>query len=233
MMEKIIRIAYADDHVLVRKGIISFLNGLGGMSVDIEADNGKELLDKIEKANDLPDVCLLDINMPDMNGFETIVKLKERWPQMKVLVFTVFELDVYIIRMVAYGANGYLLKSSGPDEIKKAISVVYRDGMYFSDAISRQNYHEMQTTQKFPVLTVKEEQLLKYSCTDLSYAQIAEQVGVSFKSIEGVKERLFQKLNITNRVSLAMYAVQTGAVTIEMNTSDQQKKTIKKLKKNN
>src|ERR1035438_3916432 len=96
--ESIIHVAYAEDYKIVRMGITAFLNTLGGIQVDIEADDGKDLIRQIQKAKEIPDVCLLDINMPGMNGFETIVELKKKWPDIKVLVLTIYELEIYIIR---------------------------------------------------------------------------------------------------------------------------------------
>src|SRR5690606_33677819 len=126
-----IHIAYADDHTAVRKGIISFLSGLGGIVVDIEANNGKELIKQLEKVKRLPDVCLLDINMPQMDGFETLVEIKKRWQSMKVLILTVHDAELYVIRMIRNGANGYLLKSCDPEEIKKALFTIDTKGVYF------------------------------------------------------------------------------------------------------
>lgn len=211
-----VHIAYADDHKVVRKGLVFFLNSMWGIQVDIEADNGKDLITQLQNAGRLPDICLLDINMPEMNGFETIIKIKENWPQMKVLVLTVFDNEAYIIRMISYGANGYLLKSCDPEEIKAAILSIHNDGMYYSGNFTRQFVGDIKSKKvKPPKFTEGEALVLKYSCTDLSYSEIAGKLGTTTRSVEGYRDSLFKKLNVHNRVGLAMFAVQFGFAPIE------------------
>jgi len=212
-------IAYADDHKIVRKGIISFMNELGGINVVAEANNGRELIDNIIKSDIVPDVCILDISMPVMNGFDTIVELKKRWPNIKVLVLTIFQTDIYIIRMIMYGANGYLLKNCDPEEIKKALTTICNNGVYFSDSTARHFFNAVQNEEiKLPSLTAREMQVLHMCCSDLSYAQIAEKIGTTTRSVEGYRDSLFKKLKTGSRVSLAMFAVQFGLVPMEINT---------------
>jgi two-component system, NarL family, invasion response regulator UvrY len=218
--ELVIRVAYADDHKVVRKGIISFINKLGGILVDIEADNGRDLIKQIGEAVEIPDICMLDINMPEMNGFDTIVELRKKWPDIKVLVLTAFDIEIYIIRMIMYGANGYLLKSCDPDEIKNAIFSIYNNGMYYSDVITRHFFNAVRDKEiKLPNLTGREIQVLNLCCGDLSYGQIAEKIGTTTRSVEGYRDSLFKKLNTNSRVSLAMFAVQFGLVPVEIYTS--------------
>jgi len=231
MIDEPIRVAFADDHIAVRKGIIAFINNLGGIQFDIEADNGKELLKQIEKAGECPDVCLLDINMPEMNGFDTLIELKKKWPDIKVIILTVFELENYIIRMVRNGANGYLLKSCDPREIKKAILSVYHDGMYYSNKMNPNFFQAILGGDiKLANLTAKEIQVLKYSCSDLHFTQIAKKIGTTPRSVDGIRDSLHKKLNVNSRIGLAMFAVQVGLVTIEMNTSEDKKYLHKKQK---
>ena len=229
--ELVIRVAYADDHKVVRKGIISFINKLGGILVDIEADNGRDLIKQIEQAREIPDICMLDINMPEMNGFDTIVELKKKWPDIKVLVLTVFDVEIYIIRMIMYGANGYLLKSCDPDEIKNAIFSIHNSGMYYSDIVTRQFFNSVINKEiKIPNLTGREIQVLNNCCSDLSYAQIAEKIGTTTRSVEGYRDSLFKKLNTNSRVSLSMFAVQFGLVPVEIYTSEDKQFLQKKPK---
>jgi len=218
--ETVIQVAYADDHKVVRKGIISFINELGGIEVVIEADNGKELIEKIEKSGIIPDVCIVDINMPGMNGFDTTIALKQKWRKIKVLVLTAFEVELYLVRMISYGANGYLLKSCDPDEIKKAIVAIHNDGMYYADYRTRNLVNDVKSERvMLPRLTEGEMQLLNHCCSDLSYGQIAEKIGVTQKSLEGHRDNLCRKLGINSRIGLAMFAMQFGLVTKEINTS--------------
>ena len=212
MINPLIKVAYADDHVLVRKGIIGLINS-EEINVTIEADNGKELIQKLEKAKEIPDVCLLDINMKVMNGFDTIIVLKRKWPEMKVLALTVFDKEIYIIRMIRYGASGYLLKNCDPEDIKRAVTVVYNNGTYYSEIMTRQFFNAVQYGQiKLQEFTAKEKQLLEYCPSDLSYEEIAQKMQVSERAVAGYRDSLFKKLNIHSRPSLAMFAIQFGIV---------------------
>ncbi len=226
-----LRIAYAEDHTIVRKGIVALLNDMGGLQVDIESDNGIDLIAKIQKAKIAPDVCIIDINMPGMNGFDTIIELKKKWPKLGVLVLTVFDIEYYFIRMIMSGANGYLLKSCDPDEIRKAIVTIHKEGMYYSDMVTRNYFHAIMNKEiKLPNLTPMEVLVLKQCCSDLSYSQIAEQMNTTSRSVEGYRDSLFKKLNVNSRVSLAMFAVQFGIVPVDMYTSEQYDFLNKKTK---
>ncbi|XZF13924.1 response regulator transcription factor [Chitinophagaceae bacterium MMS25-I14] len=215
--EPVIHVAYADDHATVRKGIITFMGELGGISVDIEAGNGKDLLKQLEQAEHVPDICIIDINMPEMNGFDTLIEIKKRWPNMKTLVLTIFDHELYIIRMILNGANGYLLKSCDPTDIKKALVSIYNNGIYHSELVSSQFLHAIKNKEiKLPNFTEKELQVLKYCCSDLSYAQIAKNMNTTARSVEGYRDSLFKKLKVNSRVSLALYAVQAGITPLEI-----------------
>jgi len=208
-----IYVAYADDHTAVRKGIIAFLHSLGGIDVFIEADNGNELIGKIYKSPIIPDVCILDIKMPEMDGFETLNLLRSKWPKIKVLILTTFVDELYIIRMVQLGANGYLAKSCDPEEIKKALIAIHEEGFYFSRLFSPRINSEPEA--KLPRITEREFRLLKYICEDLTYGQIASLMNTTQRSVEGYRDSLFRKLNVNNRVSLALFAIKAGIVPIE------------------
>lgn len=212
-MIPLIRIAIADDHPVIRRGIAAILNAMDGLTVSIESDDGNDLIRQIEKANELPDVCILDICMPNMDGFDTITILKNRWPNIGVLVLTVFDNELYFIRMIMSGASGYLLKSCSPDDIRDAVFSIHKNGIYYSDVAMRQFLHAIIKNEiKLPQLTATELILLKLSCTDLSYTEIADKMGTTSKSVEGYRENLFRKLNVKSRVTLAMLAVQFGFV---------------------
>jgi len=215
--ERIIHIAYADDHAIVRKGIITFIKEMGGIEVDIEAGNGRDLINQLEKAKTLPDICMIDINMPGLNGFDTLIEIKERWPQMRTLVLTIFDHELYIIRMIKHGANGYLLKSCDPEDIKRALTSIYLNGFYHSEMVNTQLLFAIKNKEvKLPHFTEKELQVLKYCCTDLSYAQIAQKMETTSRSVEGYRDSLFKKLKVNSRVSLALYAVQAGITPMEV-----------------
>ncbi|MDR3681763.1 MAG: response regulator transcription factor [Flavipsychrobacter sp.] len=216
MLQEFITVAYADDHALVRNGISSILNNIGGIKVVIQARHGIELISKIQNASELPDICLLDINMPEMDGFETILNLKKNWPQMKILVLTVFDSDLYITRMIRYGASGYLLKSSDPEELKAALISAYKSGYYYADANTNELMEQVKNKEiEMPVVSDGEALFLKYICTEKSYVTIAETLDTSLETINRYRDSIYQKFEMNNRTNLALLAMQLGKAEIE------------------
>ena len=212
-----IHIAYADDHVLVRKGIIALLAAFPDIVVDAEVSNGKELIRYLTTAKEKPDICIMDIHMPELDGFETLREIKKRWPEANVLIVTAHDTEAYIMRMIQDGAGGYLLKSCSIEEMHKALRSIYNQGVYYSDTVSRQYFIAIQNRQRrLPNITEQEMAVLRQCCSDLSYAEIARRLGTTARSVEGHRDALFKKLNVNSRVSLALYAVHTGLITIEM-----------------
>jgi DNA-binding NarL/FixJ family response regulator len=160
---------------------------------------------------------MLDISMPIMNGFDTLIEIRKRWPQMKVLIFTTFDTERYIIKMIRNGANGYLLKDCDPEEIKAALVSIDQKGVYHSDLVpSRFTNAIKQNLIQLPNLTEKEMVVAKYACTDLTYAEIAVKMKTTTRSVEGYRDSHFKKLRVNSRVSLALYAVQSGLVPLEI-----------------
>lgn len=211
-MEDVIHVAYADDHTVVRKSLITELKMQRGVSIDIEASDGKELLEKLSTAQNLPSVCLVDISMPPgMNGFDTTVEIKKRWPQVGVLILSQHDYEHYIIRMIQHGASGYLLKTTEPRELKDAITTIHNGGFYYSELVPKKWSEAVkQNLIKAVELTEMEKLVLKYSCSDLSYAEIALQLKTTKRGVEGHRDNLFRKLDVHSRVGLALYAVQFG-----------------------
>lgn len=211
MNEPPIRIAYADDHTIVRKGIISIINSFEKFVVEIEAGNGKALIEKIKKAPQLPDICLLDICMPELNGYDATIEIKKLWPDMKVVVLTAFDNDYSVVKMIASGANGYLLKNANVDELQKALHTVYTDSYYHSELLSHK-FHSIVTSGQpaIPAISEKEMQLLNYCCTDLTYHQIAKEMRTTSRSVEGYRDSLFRKFGISSRTGLALLSLRLG-----------------------
>lgn len=213
--DKKILVAFADDHTTVRKTVAAFLTGLGGIEVIIQASNGKELIEAIEAAPQKPDVVMIDINMPVMNGFETLLRLKERWENIRVLVLTTFMDELYVCKMIRYGANGYLSKDCDPDEIKRALVAIREHGMYYSDFFVEKMAVVVKDKKKEPRITERELQFMKHCISDMTYFQIASLMKTTQKSVEGYRDSLFRKLGINSRVGLAIYAIKSGLVTME------------------
>lgn len=215
-VENPVTVAYAEDHTAVRKSIISYIQSLGGVKVTIEASNGKELIEKIEKADRKPDLCMVDIRMPLMNGFEAISVIKQKWKDIKTLVLTTFAEEMYVLRMIRAGVNGYLSKDCDPQEIKKALLAIHHNGIYYSDLFAQKIAIALHSKKmSIPDFTDREQTFLKHCCSDLTYTQIAQIMKSTPKSVEGYRDSLFKKLKVNSRVSLALFAVQTGIVPLE------------------
>lgn len=209
-----IHIALADDHAMLRKGVAEMLSKFENMKVVAEAGNGKELLTKIEHCKPMPDVCIIDINMPEMNGYETAKAIKKQWPDMRILALSMYDTELNIIKMLRNGANGYLLKDADPEELRHAINAVHNNGFYYSEIVTGRMLNILHDPEgKTNVdLNEKELQFLKFCSTELTYKEIADEMNLSARTIDGYRETLFRKLNITTRTGLAMYAIKAGIV---------------------
>ena len=225
---EIIKIAYADDHAIVRRGICEFINTFRRCAVILEANNGRELLSLLEKAEEMPDICILDIFMPVLNGLETLIEIHKRWEDMKVLVLTGHSTDYYMIQMVSAGANGYLQKNCSPKELEAALHSIYENGIYNSDILTYQFYRSVKNKKvKLPTFTGNEIKLLTYCCSDLSYEQIADKMSTTARSVDWVRLSLFKKLNVGSRSSLVMYAIQFGLVELDIDETGKSLRTQK------
>src|SRR5260221_3961340 len=213
-----IRLAVVDDHQIFRDAIIKYiLNKEKEFSVLLEAENGQNLIEKLNKDN-LPDIAIVDVNMPRMNGFETVEWLKSNHPEIKILILTMYNDEDTISKMFKLGANGYLTKNVTSDELIIAIKSIVRKGFYYSDFITEKLVHLLQNENKSPKkkkesdlflevwrkLTTKEKEFIRFSCTDMTYAQIAHKLHLSPKAIEGYRISLFKKFNSKTRVGLAV-----------------------------
>jgi two-component system invasion response regulator UvrY len=211
-------IVLTDDHVLLRNGLAALVKDLGH-TVLFEANNGRDLIDKLHPVN-LPDLVLLDINMPEMDGYETAQGLKENHPDVKVLALSMYDNENAIIRMLKSGAKGYILKDSDPAELNTAIEALMLKGFHYSDLVSRKLIHAINKMEgeeddglrTFVHLSERETDFLKYSCSELTYKEIADRMSVSPRTIDGYRDALFEKLNVRTRVGLVMYAIKNNIV---------------------
>lgn len=217
MPSRKIHIAIADDHVLFRKGISELMSDFPELEVIIDADNGADFLQKLSAAKVKPDVCLLDINMPVMDGFEAAKAIKEKWPQIKILAVSMYDQDFTIIRMLHNGATGYVLKDIEPEELRVAITQIHDTGFYLTKAVTPAVLdiaQQLDEDEKHQPITKNEIQFLKLCCTELTYKEIADKMGCSPRTIDGYRDKLFSKLHVTSRTGLAMYAIREGIASI-------------------
>lgn len=208
-------IAYADNHIMVRKAISTFISTIPGFKVHCDVDNGRELIEHLNH-NHIPDICIIDVNMPVLNGYDTLSVIKDKWPQIPVLVLTSYNNEYAIMRMILNGANGYLLKNSHPSELEKALRTICNSGFYHSELLSGKLYYAIRNKiMTIPEISEREKQFLSLCCTDLTYVQIADKMKLSIRNVEACRDHLFQKLNVKTRNSLVVYAIKTGIVPVE------------------
>jgi two-component system, NarL family, invasion response regulator UvrY len=210
-----IQVAIADDHSLLRNALAKLIGTFEGYTVIFEADNGKDLRTKIMQ-NVVPDIVLLDINMPEMDGFETTQWLHKTYPHIKILALSMLSDEKTIIKMFRLGAKGYLLKNTDPGELKQALDSIVDKSVYLSEYVSGKLvmglHQEAEPTEKEVVLQEKEREFLRWVCSELSYKEIAEKMFLSPRTIDDYRQSLFNKLKVHSRVGLVMYAIKNGIV---------------------
>jgi len=208
-----IHVAVADDHSLLRNALARLINGFAGYHVVIEADNGKDLIEKISQST-LPDIVLLDISMPEMDGFKTTQWLHKKYPQVKILALSMLSDERSIIKIFRVGAKGYLLKNTDPEELKTALDSVMNKNVYLSEYVSGKLvsglHNDVDVELQGVVLNEKEKEFLRWSCSELSYKDIAEKMFVSPRTVDDYRQSLFYKLKVHSRVGLVMYAIKNG-----------------------
>ena len=206
-----IRIAYAEEQLLVRKGIISLLSIAYDLMFDIEAADGSELLEKLSGAGQLPDICIIAIRMAPMDGHTTLVELRKRWPDLKVLVLTENTNPKIMMRMIAAGANGYVQKKSSSDIIISALRGIHENGYYYSNEATMRIFKQIKANAiKAARFSPPELAVIRNACSNLSYEAIGRKIGASGKSVEGYRIKIYKKLEISNRAELALFAFQSG-----------------------
>jgi len=212
-----IKIAIADDYKIFREGLKVGLSAEENFDVILEADNGEELMKALETAT--PDVILMDLKMPLMDGMEATKAVRKKYPTIKVLVVTMYDDDKFIIHLMENGANGYLLKNTEPDEIKKSIYAVHENGYYFNDLVNKALLKKLVLKNNLKPsfnqnveLTEREMEVLKLICEEKTAAEIAKYIFLSPRSVEGIRQRLIEKIGVRNTAGLVMFAVKNNMV---------------------
>ncbi len=212
-----IKIAIADDYKIFRDGLKVGLSADDNLEVIAEADNGEDLLKALETSQ--PDVIIMDLKMPIMDGMEATKAVRKQYPAIKVLVVTMYDDDKFIIHLMENGANGYLLKNTEPDEIRKSIYAVHENGYYFNDVVNKALLKKLVLKNNLKPsfnqnveLTEREMEVLKLICEEKTAAEIAKDIFLSPRSVEGIRQRLIEKIGVRNTAGLVMFAVKNNMV---------------------
>jgi DNA-binding NarL/FixJ family response regulator len=217
---KPINLAIADDHKIFRNGLKAMLEDCPDFKLLIEASNGKELIGQL--ATHTPDVILMDIKMPEMDGMQTTDHIHQHFKQIKVLALSMHNEDKYIVDMMKAGASGYLLKNAEPEEIIEAISTVHHKGFYFNEHLSvtliKQlvgpgSYADAAGQQQVD-LNDREIEVLRLVCQEHSNQEIADKIFLSVRTVEGYRARLFEKTGSKNLVGLVIFAIKKGIISV-------------------
>lgn len=212
---KTIKVALADDHALFREGVNLLLSRVDEIDLIFDVGSGYELLSKME--SQMPDVVLLDLDMPDLNGIDTFKEIRERFGEVRVLILTMHKEERMIAYLMELGVNGYLLKDTNREELKRAIITVYEEGMYFNDRTAHAVLSGLKRKTKNPpkigqeiVLSRREQQVLELIAEGLSNKEIGERLFISTRTVDGHRNSLLQKFNVHNTAKLIMEAVKRG-----------------------
>ena len=218
---KVIKIAIADDEALFRKGMKLILDSYQSLQVDLEAENGIDLLDKLALSKNLPDILLLDLKMPEMNGIEVAKIVQTKYPTLKTIVLSTHFSRAFIINMIELSAVAYLPKNSLPKEVVETIKTVYTNGFYYNSevlTIIRENIiSKKKTKAQFSLeLTVREKEVLQLICEQYTAPEIADKLFISPRTVDGHRNNLLLKLNCKNVAGLVVAALQQQIVEIPL-----------------
>ena len=208
----------ADDHILLRDALANLINTFDEFAVIATAGNGEEVIQAVENGS-RPDIILMDLNMPKLDGYETARWLQQRHPEIKIVILTMYDSEIALIRLLQVGVNGFLKKDIHPSELKTALLVVATGEYYYSNhttgkiaSLFRKSHDKHSSIEK-SILTDVEIEFLKLASTDMTYKEIAHTMHLTPRHIDAYRDALFEKLDVKSRVGLAIYAVKNGIVT--------------------
>jgi len=208
-------IAIVDDHTKFREGLCVLIGLFPDYSVIFDAANGKEFISLLDPLH-LPDILLLDIVMPEMDGYALSVWVCKHYPSIRILALSTMDTELSIIRMIRAGARGYLHKDAEPAELKQAFEAVLTYGYYYNEAVARKIFRPVhphavyETSALLDTLTEKELAFLKLTCSEMNYYEIAREMSLSVRTIDGYRDALFRKLHVSTRVGLVLFAARQG-----------------------
>ncbi len=212
-----IKYIVADDHAIFRQGIKYSLEGFEHLHCVGEAGSGEELMELLK--NITPDVILMDLKMPGMDGVAATKEVRNLYPGVKIIVLTMYDDEQYIMHTLDIGANAYLVKNTEPAEIAKAMASVIENEYYFSDMVSKAMLKNLVQKRQLPVrfekeisLNERESEILKLICKEYTTAEIAEKVFLSQRTVEGIRAGMLEKVGVRNTAGLVLYAARAGLV---------------------
>jgi DNA-binding NarL/FixJ family response regulator len=212
-----IKVAIADDHKIFRKGVILSMRSYNNIKFVMEADNGEDLLNKIPESE--PDVVLCDLKMPVKDGIDTTKMITKNFPNIRVIILTMYEDERFVGHLMDCGAAGYLLKNTEPSEIKKAIMDVMRTGFYLNPFVNKVLIKKNYSKQKFNpslttevVLSDREKEVLTLVCMEFTASEIAAKMDISSRTVEAIKDRLMERFGVKNSVGLVFYAMKNSLI---------------------
>jgi len=217
MTPEIINVAIADDHKIFRRGVILSLKIYHNIRFMLEAENGEELIKGIEKEE--PDIVLMDLKMPVKDGIETTKYLNKHYPKIRILILTMFEDERFVGHLMDSGANGYLLKSTEPAEIKQGIMDVMTNGFYLNNFVNRVLIKKNYAKQKFNpnlnsqiTISEREKEVLSLVCMEYTAQEIAQKMDISARTVEAIKDRLMERFGVKNSVGLVFFAMKNSLI---------------------
>lgn len=216
-----IYLTIVDDEALFRKGLISLIKDFEGIELLSEASNGRELLDYLSTHSSHPNIVLLDLKMPILNGIETAKILERDYPNINVIVLSTYFSETFVFNMIEIGAASYLAKNTAPKEVEKTIQLVHKKGFYYSDEIIkiiRQNiiHKKQQSKASFDIqITKREQEILQLICEQYTNAEIAKKLYISNRTVDAHRNNLLQKFNCKNTAGLVAFAIQRKLITID------------------
>lgn len=213
-----IKVVVVDDHTLFREGVANLLREEADLEVLFTAENGDVLQHRLS-TGPLPDVVLMDINMPVLDGFASTAWLRKTHPDVRVLALSMYEDDDNIIRMLRQGAGGYILKESRKGDLVQGIRTIHQQGFYVNDRVSGRllaQLHEGHAAgNPLPVrISEREQQFLRLCCSEMTYKEIADAMGISPRTVDNYREDLFEKLALRSRVGLVLFALRHRIATL-------------------
>ena len=212
-----IKVAIADDHQIFRKGVILSMRAYTNIKFIMEADNGEDLLTQI-KVNE-PDVVLCDLKMPIKDGIDTTKQITRDFPKIRVIILTMYEDERFVGHLMDCGAAGYLLKSTEPAEIRRAVIDVMRTGFYLNPFVNKVLIKKNYSRQKFNpslsteiVISEREKEVLTLVCMEYTAAEIAQKMDISSRTVEAIKDRMMERFGVKNSVGLVFYAMKNQLI---------------------